>query len=346
MIIQFKHLKFFIISSSAFILSFISFLSYSCTAIFWNNNGVAQVVARSMDLYISDLPTIMANPRGINRKGEAGNNSLTWKSKYGTVTVTAFRTHAVSDGMNEKGLVAHLLYLSGTEYLNDNKKIPTLSNVMWAQYILDNFSSVNEALKGTKDLQIIATKIHDKTWPIHLAMEDASGDSAVIEFIHGKMHVYHGAQYQVMTNEPAYNIQLSNLKRYQGFGGKLSLPGDPDPLSRFVRSATFLKTLPIPKNELEAIAGVLSVMRTVMVPFGVTDTSDNKTVDAWATRWVTVADATNKIYYFNSTSAPNIVWIDLNKINFSEEFAVLSIDPTYINLEGDITKKLMPQYKN
>ncbi len=172
--------------------------------------------------------------------------------------------------------------------------------------------------------------------------EDSSGDSAIIEFIKGKMKVYHGKQYRVMTNEPAYDIQMKNLQKYQGFGGKLPLPGDPDPLSRFVRASAFLKTLPVPKNQLESIAGVLSVMRTDMVPFGAVDTSGNETEDAWATRWVTVADLTNKVYYFNSTSAPNIIWIDLNKVDFAEKAPVLKIDPTDIHLEGDVVKQMMP----
>jgi penicillin V acylase-like amidase (Ntn superfamily) len=284
----------------------------------------------------------LAEPRGIKHSGEAGENSLTWEAKYGSVVVTAFHTNAVSDGINEKGLAVHLLYLSKTTYPDNNKKLPQISNTMWAQYILDNFTTVEEALEGTKDLQIVPTKIHDQTWPIHLAMEDQTGDSAIIEFIDGKMHIYHGPQYQVMTNEPAYDIQLANLKRYKGFGGTLPLPGDPDPLSRFVRAEHFLKTLPIPGNEVEAVAGVLSVMRSVQVPFGAVDTSGNQTVDSWVTRWVSVADVTNKIYFFNSTTTPNIVWIDLNKINFAVGSDVLSIDPSDIRLEGDITKSLMP----
>ena len=104
--------------------------------------------------------------------------------------------------------------------------------------------------------------------------------------------------------------------------------------------ATYLKTLPQSTNDIESIAGVLSVIRTAMVPFGAIDTSGNKTEDAWPTRWVTVANLTDKLYYFNSTSAPNIVWFDLNKINFSEHAPVLSIDPTNVHLEGDITNQL------
>ncbi|MDR3476441.1 MAG: linear amide C-N hydrolase [Gammaproteobacteria bacterium] len=320
-----------------------SFNAYSCTTVFANNKGSNKVVARTVDLYVSDTPMLVSNPRGTKHSGDAGKNSLSWQSKYGNLVVTAFHTHTASDGINEKGLAAHLLYLSGTEYPTVDNSKPQISNGLWAQYVLDNYATVDEALKGMKDLQVVATKINDKTWPLHLALEDRSGDSAIIEFIKGKMKIYHGSQYQIMTNEPAYDIQLSNLKRYQGFGGKLSLPGDPDPLSRFVRASAYLKTLPSANKEMDAIANVLSVIRTAMTAFGAVDTSGNKTEDAWATRWVSVADVTNNIYYFNSTSAPNIIWVDLNKMDFKEGAAVLSIDPTNIHLEGEITNKLAPQ---
>ena len=323
-------------------IAIISAKTYSCTTVFANNKGKTKVIARTLDLYISDMPMIVINPRGTEHNGDTEKNVLSWKSKYGNLVVTAFHTQTASDGMNEKGLAAHLLYLSGTEYPAIDKTKPQISNGMWAQYILDNYATVDEALEEIKDLQIVATKINNKTWPLHLALEDRSGDSAIVEFIQGKMKIYHGSQYQIMTNEPAYNIQLSNLKRYQGFGGKLSLPGDPDPLSRFVRAAAYLKTLPKSDTLLEAIAHVLSVIRTTMTPFGARDTSGNKTEDAWATRWVSVADITNNIYYFNSTSAPNIIWIDFKKINFAEGSPVLTIDPTNIRLEGDVSTKLNP----
>lgn len=298
-----------------------------------------------MDLFVSDQPKLLVMPRGIVRTGEAGQNSIKWKSKYGSVVITAFNSAAVSDGFNEYGLAAHLLYLGTTKYPEPNKKQSVISNLLWAQYVLDNFKTVNEALVGVKDLQIVATKVHDKTWPIHFIVQDATGDAALIEYVEGKIQIFHGPQYQVVTNEPAYHIQLENIKRYIPFGGKLPLPGDPDPLSRFVRVAAFLKTLPKPLDDIEVTAGILSVIRTAMVPFGAVDVSGNKTEDAWATRWVTLADLTNKIYYFNSTTAPNIIWVDLKALNFAEGSSILTVDPTDIHLEGDIVNKLMPMKK-
>ncbi|STX55661.1 choloylglycine hydrolase [Legionella beliardensis] len=314
--------------------------SYSCTTAFWNNNSEAKVVARSVDLFKPDLPKIIVYPRGTARHGDAGDNSLEWKSKYGNVVVSEFNSTAASDGINEHGLVAHLLYLTGSTYEERDKTRPAISNTLWAQYILDNYKTVNEVIAATDKFQIIATVVSNQKWPLHLNIQDSSGDAAVIEFINGKKVIYHGPQYTTMTNEPAYNIQLANLKRYKSFGGKLPLPGDSDPLSRFVRVATYLKTLPAPNNIQETVAGVLSVMRTAMVPFGAVDTSGNKTEDAWPTRWVSVADMTNKIYYFSPTTTPNIIWLDLNTLDFAEGKPVLSIDPNQDSLVGDIKKRL------
>jgi penicillin V acylase-like amidase (Ntn superfamily) len=296
-----------------------------------------------MDLYISDMPSIVVFPRQLQHIGDAGENPLKWKSQYGSIVVTAFQTNAVSDGMNEKGLAAHLLYLHTTTYEKRDPKRPALSNLLWAQYFLDNFATVKDALAAANNFQIVSTKLHGRDWPIHLALEDATGDSAILEFDHGQMKVYHGPQYRVLTNEPAYDIQLTNLNRYKLFGGSLAMPGDVDPLSRFVRASSYLKTLPQPLNYIEAIAGTASVIRNVMVPFGAEDTSGAKTEDAWPTRWITLGDLTNKIFYFNSTISPNMLWLDFTGINLSAGAPVLALDLTHPELVGEVSKDLNPR---
>ncbi len=318
-------------------------LADACSVAFWNDNPQAKVVARSVDLYMSDMPQMFVQPAGIARDGGAGKNSIKWTSQYGSVIMTAFHTNAVTDGMNEHGLAAHLLYLENTEYEKEDGKKPTLSNLMWSQYILDNFKTVNEAVKSIEQYQILSAKAGGREWPIHLAIEDASGDSAIVEFINGKAKIHHGKQYSVMTNEPAYDIQLENLKKYKLFGGTLSMPGDVDPLSRFVRIASYLKTLPKPNDYIEAVAGALSVMRTAMVPFGAEDTSGSEATDSWPTRWVSLADLTNKIYYFSSTSAPNVVWVDFKNVDFKTNAPIKMVDPTDIHFVGEISAHLKAQ---
>lgn len=315
----------------------------ACTLVFWNTNGISPMVGRTMDLYRNDHPHVVVYPRGLERDGETRENTLHWKSKYGSVVVTAFNTNAATDGLNEAGFAASLLYLGTTAYENRDFSKPSLSVALWAQYMLDNYKTVSEAIAGLSEFQVISMPIGDRTWPIHMAIQDKTGDMAIIEYVQGQMNVYHGPQYRVLSNEPPYGEQLSNLKRYQSFKGTLSMPGDVDSMSRFVRASSYLKTLPQPKSETEAATFLMSLMRTVMVPEGAEDTSGHELNDAWPTRWVTVKDLKHQIFYIHVTTTPNMTWIDLHTLKFKKGSPILSIDPTRVDLTGDIQDQLATQ---
>ena len=49
----------------------------------------------------------------------------------------------------------------------------------------------------------------------HLAIEDASGDSAIIDYINGKQIVQHGSQFRIMTNDPKDDQQIALRPVYQ-----------------------------------------------------------------------------------------------------------------------------------
>jgi choloylglycine hydrolase len=314
--------------------------AFACSRILWNTDQ-ANVVARTMDLYMSDKARVAVFPRGMSHVGPSDMpNMLSWRSKYASVGATALDL-AVSDGLNEKGLSANLLYLHDTKYeKRDNRA--GLTNAAWAQYVLDNFASVDEAIVAMKELQIVSIVIGGREWPMHLSIADAKGDSAIFEFVNGKMTVNRGQDTLVMTNEPAFSVQQKNLLRYKLFGGKLSMPGDIDPKSRFVRASSYLKTLPKPASLREAIAGAYSVIRNVAVPFGAHDTSGGDSSDTWPTLWSSLADLSNKVYFFQSTKSANLFWVDLSKLNSAEGASVVDVDAYDPNLSGDISDKLKP----
>ncbi len=101
-------------------------IAMACSLIFWNDNGQAVVAARTMDLYVDDQPRLVFLPRGIERRGVAQADAATWTSKYASTVLTAFDA-GTSDGMNEAGLSAHLLYLHGAEHEPTDDR-PALSN--------------------------------------------------------------------------------------------------------------------------------------------------------------------------------------------------------------------------
>ena len=83
------------------------------------------------------------------------------------------------------------------------------------------------------------------------------------------------------------------------------------------------------------MANIMSVMRNASAPFGKTD-PDKPNIAP--TIWRTAADHIQKIYYFESTLSPNIVWVKLNKLDFKSGAPVkrLKLEGNY-DLSGDIS---------
>lgn len=287
-----------------------------CSRVLWNDTGRNVLVGRNMDWFEDIKSNIWVLPRGMKRDGLSQKNPLRWTSKYGSVIVTAYDV-GTADGVNEKGLGVHFLYLPETRVAPRDEKIPGLSMTLWAQYYLDQFATVDEAVKALKtkpyQLRMAVEPTSKKPATVHLALNDAGGDSAILECIDGEIRVYHSREYTVMTNQPAYDRQLENLKQYRGFGGEKRLPGTHEPADRFVRGAYYVKNLPKPKTEREAVAALMSVMRNTSAPFGV---ADPERPNVSTTVWRTVTDLTDRVLYYDSVLSPQIFWIDLKKLKF------------------------------
>lgn len=308
----------------------------ACSRVFWNDNPAANITGRTMDLQVNDEPGWWVFPRGMQRNGLAGPNSLTWTSTYGSVSLVANLFLGVtSDGLNEAGLKVQTLYLGGSKYEKRDQR-PGVNQGMVCQFLLDSFKTVQEALNGLGQWQCVPIPLPSgEIFPVHYALEDASGDSAVIEYVKGRMVVYHGRQYRVMTNEPPLKEQLNLLRRYRGFGGPLYLPGNDDSKDRFVRGSYLLKNLPPPLNAQEAVFTMLAVMNNVSAPF-------STVWDTWPTWWRSVTDQTNLVYYFQSTIRPNLIWVNLANFNFAPGAPPMHLDPLTPGLTGEVSGAFVP----
>jgi choloylglycine hydrolase len=282
------------------------------------------------------------HPRGVERTGAVTENPHKWTSKYGSLVLSAYDmgTH---EGVNEKGLSAHVLYLAGeSDFGIRDPKMQGIGVMQWAQYYLDNYATVAEAVAAQKTFAFqIEPLILPNGFPtlVHISLSDKSGDSAVIEYIGGKAKVYHDKRFTVMTNEPTYDKQIENLKQYRTFGGDKPLPGERTPSDRFVRAAYYANGLPKPTNREEGAAFMFSVIRNVSVPFGKADL-DKPNVSSTIFR--SVIDLTGGRYYFESTYAPNVVWIDYTKLDFSKGMSEmeLQVEKKIFSLNGDVTSQL------
>ena len=151
----------------------------------------------------------------MDRNGETGENSLKWVSKYGSVVTSAFEI-ASTDGMNEKGLVANLLWLPEAKYPARDKSKPGLAITAWVQYMLDNFATVDEAVAFIDEdtFQVVSDMMPDgsRLATLHLSVSDATGDCAIFEYTDGKLTVYHSKEYKIMTNSTTNNKQLTHTE--------------------------------------------------------------------------------------------------------------------------------------
>ncbi len=319
-------------------------LADACSRVLWVRSGQPVLVGRSMDWFEPMKTNLWALPRGIERTGLAGTNSLRWTSKYGSVVAVVY-DFSSADGMNEKGLAANILWLAEADFGHRDKKLPGLSVSLWAQYYLDNYATVAEAVEATEKspFQLVPAMIGNRekmSSTVHLSLEDKSGDSAIIEYIGGKPVIYHGRQYTVMTNSPTFDKQLQLAKQYEGLGGDKPLPGTSDAHDRFVRASYYVKYLPMPANYREAVAGMLSVMRNVSAPFG---TEEPGKPNISATIFRTIADLTNGVYFYESTSSPNIVWLELDHLKLAAGAPVEKLELVdHPDLVGDVTGQFHP----
>ncbi|MGA8651994.1 MAG: linear amide C-N hydrolase [Xanthobacteraceae bacterium] len=318
----------------------------ACTRVLWNNNKLAVVVGRTMDWPESTEPILTVLPRGMNRDGgRAGpqvvvaDNPARWTSKYASLVTTIYGI-GTADGLNERGLGVHMLYLTATDFGARDASKPGVQAGLWAQYALDNAATVTEALAVLDTIQVVkvATRGHEAN--VHLALEDAAGDSAIIEYIGGKPVVHHGRDFRIMTNDPAYDQQLALLQK-QDFSKPSSdtpLPGNVNPRDRFARAAYYQAMLPEPKNEREAVASIFAIARNVSVPFG----APYESFGIYNTEYRTVMNLTDRRYYFELTTSPNVIWADLMKMDRAPGAAVMVLNPDDIALSGDVTDKFKP----
>ncbi|HPY26026.1 MAG: hypothetical protein QG655_3024 [Actinomycetota bacterium] len=313
-----------------------------CTRVLWNTNDLAVLAGRSMDWPESTEPLIVAFPPGRERDGmhpvgiAADSHPLAWTSRYASLVTTIYGMGTV-DGLNAAGLAGHGLYLEATDFGDRDPAKPAVQAGLWLQYLLDQAGSVAEALELMTQIDVLKVSAHGHDANLHLALEDADGDSAIIEFAGGRPVIHHGRQYTLMTNDPTYDEQLELLAR-QDFSHPsrdMPLPGNVNAVDRFQRAAYYSALLPSPRTQREAVAAVMAIMRNVSVPFG----APYGDFGVYDTEYRTVTDLTNRMYFFELTTSPNVIWVALDQLQLTAGSPTLVIDPFDESLVGDVTDR-------
>jgi penicillin V acylase-like amidase (Ntn superfamily) len=320
-----------------------------CTRTF-NNQTKYRSTGRNMDWGEPFNTNLWAFKSGAEREGckkidlkGTDITPLKWTSLYGSI-VTIVSNNAASDGMNTEGLVANALWQSDCAYPDKKtSKGEGLNVLMWVQYVLDNFKTVEEVVKkfrqkGVNKIvmiggQVSAGDAKPQEALIHLSVSDKSGDSAIIEVNNDEFNIHHSHKYQIMTNEPTYTEQL-NLNQYWEYQWKVksetvegevvksrykhsnnSIPGTPFPIDRFARASFYTSQLKKAKSSIDSVAQTLSIQMNACVPISVHLAGD----DSGPTQWTTVSDQYELKYYFRNSYTPNTIWVDLESMDLNDE---------------------------
>ena len=311
--------------------------SYACTDVMMKTNGDYRISGRTMDFSYPLGSKLIVVPRRQSYQSTvpSGKKGLEWTSKYGFVGLNIQDQPNLSDGMNEKGLSAGLLWLLGTEYpktQTDSKALAIEDSVRW---ILGNFATIAELKKGLQQVEIWGHYIEAMHVmpPIHITAHDASGNSLVVEFLGGEMKVYDNIN-GVLTNQPDFEYQTTNLQYRKWKLGlarsAVSVPGEWYPTERFIRTSIVREALPAPKSLAEAVAQGVRVLNSVQVPYGTpgTDSEGGKKGDCDHTLWSLIRDHQNLVLYYRSMNNQSLQAIDLKSLDFSGD---KSYEPISVN---------------
>lgn len=310
----------------------------ACTRALYVAKDGTVIVGRSMDWGEDMMSNMWVLPRGMKRDGRGGKNTISWESKYGSLIVSAYDI-GTAEGMNEKGLVVNELALVESNYGKPPEGAKVISLSTWPQYVLDNFATVGEAVADLRKENFrVQTVVLGTGRPanMHLVISDASGDSAVFEYVDGNLVIHHGKQYRVVTNSPTYDKQLAIMEYWKDAGGtSKSLPGTSRASDRFVRTSFLLDVLPgeasptyisgTPQQsfKFQASMAVLSLMRSVGTPLGFANEEQ-----PWvsSTIWRTVSDSTNRVVIFDSALTPATFWVKLDDLDLKQGAPVKKLE--------------------
>ncbi len=269
----------------------------ACTEVALSQQG-NHIVARSFDWPDSRV-FLVINPIGYARKAvelPKHLKPLHWHAKYRSLSFELankqgkLAPYAVAGGMNSQGLVASVLWLNATQYPKPAANKPSLDSASLAQYVIDRYATVEEAIKGLKAINVVPVKYHGVKAKLHLALFDKAGHIAFIEYLHGKMKVIEGqgVNYQVITNT-AFPTINGIYHTHSGL-----LPTGYSSIARYLRAADWIKYQPIFFTNRELIDYAFNLLTAVKEPASSPD----------PTQWYAVYDLKRGTVYFAKPCNP------------------------------------------
>ncbi|WOC15080.1 linear amide C-N hydrolase [Pseudochrobactrum sp. MP213Fo] len=327
----------------------------ACTSLLLHTTDGSGVYARTMEFAFELKSNALMIPRQyqLSSTGADGKTGMKWQGKYAAVGLNAFGVTALVDGMNEKGLAGGILYfpeLAG--YADGTKTDPDKSLAPWdvLSWILTNYATVEDVKAAINNITIIDVKQPDMGFapPVHYTLHDASGASLVIEPVDGKLKIYDNPV-GVMTNSPAFDWHMTNLRNYlkisaidaeplkidgltlsplgQG-SGLIGVPGDPTPPSRFIRATAYTLAVEKQASGTDSVRLAEHIINNFDIPKGWIQLNNDAKAPLEYTQWSSIADLKNQKYYVKMYDDQVLRGMDINKFDLdSKELQKAPLEP-------------------
>lgn len=254
---------------------------------------------------------IFINKRGIFKTGKTWSEIInkspqkksmhSWISRYGSVTFNNFGRDFPDGGMNEAGL--YIWEMNEDADYPTNDSLPKLNQMNWMQYILDNYSALDEAIKCASEIEIDG-------WGWHYFVGDNQGNTAAIAFIDGEVIIHKGANMPIpaLFNTP-YGREMELTKYFKSFGGEYEVDINSPQIPRFVKTDFLIKAYDSNENAIDYGFYMLDKLKVNDDP-----------------EWSIIFDARKKDIYFKTRLNPEIKTISMNEIDFSNNESVLILN--------------------
>jgi hypothetical protein len=165
----------------------------ACTT-FMLERGGERVVGKSYDWHMGQ-GLVIVNKRGVAKQSlsaKPGDRPARWQSRHASVTFNQYGREFPAGGMNDAGLVVEIMWLDSSKYEPVDER-PTLNELQWIQYQLDNFATVAEMITAARSVRVSPVYA-----AVHYLACDKTGACAAFEHIDGKQVITPGAR--ALTN--------------------------------------------------------------------------------------------------------------------------------------------------
>ncbi len=296
---------------------------FACTTFFINKDG-QMVFGRNYD-WVTGNGMVCTNQKGLSKTSRKTNDgeTISWVSRYGSITFNQYGKEFPTGGMNEQGLVVELMWLDGTRYPEPDQR-PALGVLQWIQYQLDNCGSVKDIIATDKKIRIASKG----TTPLHYLVADGAGNVATIEFIDGEMLVHEGKDlpFAVLTNNSYEESINQTAAAIKSSGGNVRSFTD-NSIDRFATACNMVQRFQQTDLGVPVIDYAFNIL--------------GKVAQGSHTKWSIVYDIGHKKIYFKTAEQPQQKSLSFSAVDFSCR-ASSKIWNMNQAVEGDISALLVP----